>query len=987
IQHFEWITAQHCIKRCDLRVPRTVIFFPDKDENVFQSRDIPGLRKKQSRIPGLKICTGIGSPTPVVRLPSSVVYLYLLELPSRPASVPCCPRVGIPSRTHYHDCPEGKLTEERKVWEIPDCGTASLSFPSQDLCLVCSGGRTLYLLRCGNRSAGQPWTERLGLAMFLDCSSYEGSMQIWSVHQEVCKYGVSTRKYANMECPPGSMQIWSVHQEVCKYGVSTRKYANMECPPGSMQIWSVHLEVCKYGVSTRKYANMECPPGSMQIWSVHQEVCKYGVSTRKYANMECPPGSMQIWSVHQEVCKYGVSTRKYANMECPPESMQIWSVHQEVCKYGVSTRKYANMECPPGSMQIWSVHQKVCKYGVSTRKYANMECPPESMQIWSVHQEVCKYGVSTRKYANMECPPGNQGCWAQSSHHSLTGHSYPTYATIEHTGSALYLVSEKPFTFVSKDVEMENVSANGQPPLEEEEKSLYTYHQTPEDITLGFCLPEGTPKSEISVRFGIRHLTVHLMGEVALDSRLCRELEVEACTWTLQDSRIPGGTLYCILCLFLYLDPAGFQVGLCIAFFVCSCTWTLQDSRWDFVLHSLSVLVPGPCRIPGFQVGLCIAFFVCSCTWTLQDSRIPGGTLYCILCLFLYLDPAGFQVGLCIAFFVCSCTWTLQDSRIPGGTLYCILCLFLYLDPAGFQVGLCIAFFVCSCTWTLQDSSDFLLFTSKQPPINPGTNYSSIHNPEEGSEFSVEHPLLVDILLGGHSDRHTEDCQEPFSTQIPPLGDLALFIMEQGDSRGREIADPALASEVHAALRHLVAEKQGEVGRRPAPNLQQLEECDAAGEGLVLERLEPGGAVTHRADLLGHNWLFGLPSSGQLCLRHDVDGLVWELQPSPALHHIATFPALGYVQASKTDRKFTCCPPDFSYAAICDPARHLFIYHQPSKPAECELRNRRAGATVQRVARQHLAYLDDCSAILGLRASPSCLFALGPNTLYAVKIS
>ncbi|UYV78494.1 hypothetical protein LAZ67_16001759 [Cordylochernes scorpioides] len=36
------------------------------------------------------------SAAPVVRLPSSVVYLYFLELPSRPASVPCCLRAEIP---------------------------------------------------------------------------------------------------------------------------------------------------------------------------------------------------------------------------------------------------------------------------------------------------------------------------------------------------------------------------------------------------------------------------------------------------------------------------------------------------------------------------------------------------------------------------------------------------------------------------------------------------------------------------------------------------------------------------------------------------------------------------------------------------------------------------------------------------------------------------------------------------------------------------
>ena len=35
-----------------------------------------------------------------------------------------------------------------------------------------------------------------------------------------------------------------------------------------------------------------------------------------------------------------------------------------------------------------------------------------------------------------------------------------------------------------------------------------------------------------------------------------------------------------------------------------------------------------------------------------------------------------------------------------------------------------------------------------------------------------------------------------------------------------------------------------------------------------------------------------------LVTRHDVDGLVWRLNPEPGLTHVATFPALGYVQVS-----------------------------------------------------------------------------------------
>lgn len=43
-----------------------------------------------------------------------------------------------------------------------------------------------------------------------------------------------------------------------------------------------------------------------------------------------------------------------------------------------------------------------------------------------------------------------------------------------------------------------------------------------------------------------------------------------------------------------------------------------------------------------------------------------------------------------------------------------------------------------------------------------------------------------------------------------------------------------------------------------------------------------------------------------------------------------TFNALGYVQASKADRKFTTAPPDLSYCVITDCNRHVFVYAQPS---------------------------------------------------------
>lgn len=74
-------------------------------------------------------------------------------------------------------------------------------------------------------------------------------------------------------------------------------------------------------------------------------------------------------------------------------------------------------------------------------------------------------------------------------------------------------------------------------------------------------------------------------------------------------------------------------------------------------------------------------------------------------------------------------------------------------------------------------------------------------------------------------------------------------------------------------------------------------------------------------------------------LRHDVDAVVWLPHASVPLssssssitpwQHVSTFNALGYVQASKRERKFTTCAPNLEYAVISDGTRHVFIYMQP----------------------------------------------------------
>lgn len=43
-----------------------------------------------------------------------------------------------------------------------------------------------------------------------------------------------------------------------------------------------------------------------------------------------------------------------------------------------------------------------------------------------------------------------------------------------------------------------------------------------------------------------------------------------------------------------------------------------------------------------------------------------------------------------------------------------------------------------------------------------------------------------------------------------------------------------------------------------------------------------------------------------------------------AMKHIGTFCALGYVQASKQQRKFSIAASNLTYAAICDRTRCVF---------------------------------------------------------------
>ena len=126
-----------------------------------------------------------------------------------------------------------------------------------------------------------------------------------------------------------------------------------------------------------------------------------------------------------------------------------------------------------------------------------------------------------------------------------------------------------------------------------------------------------------------------------------------------------------------------------------------------------------------------------------------------------------------------------------------------------------------------------------------------------------------------------------------------------------------------------------------------------------------------------------------VCLRHDVDGVVW--QPTDDVsgtpwQHIGTFDAFGFVLASKHGHRFVECSPDFSYAAISDVTRYIYIYRQP-KTLTSPIRNRKTGEVVEEKSAQQLITIETNERIVGIHTSPKHLFALAGDVMYVYRVN
>ncbi|KAK3880755.1 hypothetical protein Pcinc_014768 [Petrolisthes cinctipes] len=208
---------------------------------------------------------------------------------------------------------------------------------------------------------------------------------------------------------------------------------------------------------------------------------------------------------------------------------------------------------------------------------------------------------------------------------------------------------------------------------------------------------------------------------------------------------------------------------------------------------------------------------------------------------------------------------------------------------------------------------------------------------------------------------------------------------------GEEVKEQHL--QLNKRLAHLTSDQWNPDPSSEAPVYDpgELEACDQAREELTLTHLH---GSTHTPIALVHlgptQHLFNAQieslAGPAFCLRHDVDALLWQprvcSEGQVTYTHVATYDAFGYVRASKTSAKFTCASSDLSYVAVADTHTHVYVFCQPGCVGSGELRNRKSGRQLERVARQLVISLKNHDPILGLHTAPGSLYVLTATTLY-----
>ncbi|XP_020300611.1 nudC domain-containing protein 1 [Pseudomyrmex gracilis] len=207
----------------------------------------------------------------------------------------------------------------------------------------------------------------------------------------------------------------------------------------------------------------------------------------------------------------------------------------------------------------------------------------------------------------------------------------------------------------------------------------------------------------------------------------------------------------------------------------------------------------------------------------------------------------------------------------------------------------------------------------------------------------------------------------------------------KNDTGGECLPNETLAAEIHERLAHLCSNQQNDV-REGQPcvgfNAEQLEECDLEGKDNFLQRIDLLKQTTTHLARLGSNnhmlFTYKRKRGQAVCLRHDHDACVWAIDTVDDenqwdVRHAYSFPGFGYVEASKTNKKFCVSPSDGSYIAIVEHTRHIFLYDKPD--------------VGEQIAKQRIVDLNCETAIMGVVATNKYLIIITKDKLYRLQIN
>lgn len=137
----------------------------------------------------------------------------------------------------------------------------------------------------------------------------------------------------------------------------------------------------------------------------------------------------------------------------------------------------------------------------------------------------------------------------------------------------------------------------------------------------------------------------------------------------------------------------------------------------------------------------------------------------------------------------------------------------------------------------------------------------------------------------------------------------------------------------------------------------------------------------------------GFPAA--VVTRMDVDASVWmqgykvcpESDPPNdwSLRHEGNLHALGYIQASKQQKKFIDCAPDFSYSIICESHRHIFLYR--SKYQTTNNLRKRNGPQITIGKQQLITLEEDVGEVLGMVTANHVITLLTEKCILHLQIN